>query len=49
MLIVRHAQRFKGKLSTVNGNTELEARKIKVKYMGSFTFLYHRSLLLFMN
>jgi len=31
MLIVKHTQRFKGKLSTVNMNTELKPRKIKVK------------------
>ena len=31
MLIVKHAQRFKGKLSMVNGNTELKPHKIKVK------------------
>jgi len=32
MLIVKHAQRFKGKLSTVNVNTELKLCKIKVKH-----------------
>jgi len=31
MLIVKHAQQFKGKLSMVNANTELKPHKIKVK------------------
>jgi len=28
--MVKHAQRFKGKLCTVNANTELKIRKTKV-------------------
>ena len=38
-LIVRHAQRFKGKLSRVNANTELKLRKIKVK--GHYILLHN--------
>ena len=50
MLIVRHAQRFKGKLSRVNANTELAPRKIKVKsmimgeYSSDYTDIYKEFL-----
>ena len=37
MLNFKHAQRFKGKLSKVNANTELKLRKIKLTHEDNYS------------